>query len=160
MDFLIAFILIVAGLFASVFFTKRHFGLLGLALAAGSILSGLWAYDGGLVAGLFGMPSNPITSTVVSVVILVLPAVLLLFHGEKYKTVFGRTIGAMLFAVLAASFLIEPLSRVMNPEGLGQDIVKWFSDYKSLIVGFGLVFAVADLFLAKSARLSSKHHKH
>jgi len=160
MDVLILFTIIIAGLFAAAFFARRRFGLLGLALAAGSLLSGLWSYDGGLVASLFSIPSNPLTAAVIYAIILLLPAALLLFHGEKYKTIFGRVIGSVLFALLATAFLIEPLSRVVTPQGIGQDIFRWFGEYKSLVIGSGLILAIVDLFLSKPAHFPGRHHKH
>lgn len=160
MDVLVLFTIISVGLFATVFITKRRFGLLGLALAAGSILSGLWSYEGGLVASMFNVPSSPLTTVIISVVILLLPAALLLFYSEKYKTVLGRAIGAALFTLLAMAFLIDPLARVVTPQGLGQEIFSWISEYKSLIIGLGLIFAISDLLLTKRAHLAGKHHKH
>jgi hypothetical protein len=160
MAIILIYFIVAVGLFVSAFITKRRFGLLGLALAAGSILSGIWGYDAGLVASLFGIPANPLTVAAVSALLVLLPAAVLLFHGNKYKTLIGRVIGASLFTLLATAFLIEPLSHVLVPQGIGAEIYRWLLLNKNMIIGVGLIVAIIDLFLTKPAHLSSKHHKH
>jgi hypothetical protein len=160
MDVIVLCLIVAVLLFVSAFITKRRFGLLGLALAAGSILSGIWGFDAGLEASAFGAPSGPLASAVVSCLIILLPAGILLFHGDKYKTLVGRLIGAGLFTVLALSFLIEPLSHAIMPQGFGSDVFKWIVDNRTTVIGAGLVAAIADLFLTKSPHFPSKHHKH
>ena len=54
MNVVLIFGLLAVVLFGSAFVTRRRFGLLGLALAAGSILSGLWGYDAGPGGGQSG----------------------------------------------------------------------------------------------------------
>ena len=159
MAVIITYLVIAIVLFVAAYLTKRRFGLLGLALAAGSILSGIWAYDGGLVASLFGFPTGPFTSAVISSVIVLLPASVLLFHGYTYKTMVGRIIGAFLFTVLATAFLIEPLSHVLILQGFGSNVFQWLIDYKEALIGVGLVVAVIDLFFTKPVHLSGRHPK-
>jgi hypothetical protein len=122
MDVIIICLIIAVLIFVAAFITKRRFGLLGLALAAGSILSGIWGFDAGLEASAFGAPSGPLSTAAVSCVLILLPAGILLFHGDKYKTLIGRVIGAGLFTLLAIAFLIEPLSHAIAPQGFGSDV--------------------------------------
>lgn len=146
-------------IFVASFITKRRFGLLGLALAAGSILSVIWGYDIGLEASVFGAPSGTMTTAIVSCLIILFPAGILLFHGDKYKTLPGRIIGASLFTLLAFAFLIEPLSHAITPQGFGSEAFNWLVNNRNTIIGAGLVAAIVDLFLTKSAYFPSKHHK-
>ncbi len=160
MSVIIICLIIAVAVFAAAFITKRRFGLLGLALAAGSILSGIWAYDAGLEASAFGAPSNPLTTAFVSCFIILLPAGILLFHGDKYKTIVGRIIGAILFTLLAVAFMIEPLSSAIAPQGFGSNVFIWLVNNSKTIIGAGLVVAIIDLFLTKSPHFPKKHHKH
>jgi hypothetical protein len=154
-------LVIAAILFASSFITKRRFGLLGLALAAGSLLSGIWGYDAGLIASGVGVPSGPVTSAVILSLIILLPAGVLLFHGYTYKTLFGRVVGASLFTVLAFAFLIEPLGHILMVQGAGANIYNWLVNNRTFVIGLGLIVAVMDLFLTKPpVVLSNKHHEH
>lgn len=140
---------LAAGLFASSFFAKRRFGLLGLALATGSLLSSIWAFDAGLITSALGFPTNIFVSSVTAMVIILLPALVLLFHGYTYNNIIGRTIGACLFTLLAMAFLIEPLGKIMSPSGFGAELVDWLVGNKAMIIGAGLIIAVVDLFLTK-----------
>ena len=160
MDIFFIFILLAVVLFVLSYIHKRRFGLLGLALAAGSLLSGIWGYNAGLIAGGLGAPSGAVTTAIVLSVIVLLPAVILLFHGPTYHNLFGRVIGAGLFTILALAFLIEPLSHALMPQGAGADAYNWLVDNRNYVIGFGLIAAVADLFLTKPAHLSDKRHKH
>lgn len=138
------FVLVAVALFFAAYFAKRRFGLLGLALATGSLLSGIWEYEAGLMAGALG-----ISPTIVSVIILLLPAFVLLFHGYTYKTFVGRIIGAILFTFITMAFLVELLGQIMDLGGLGLNLYNWFLGNKSLVIGSGLIVAVIDLFLTK-----------
>jgi len=147
-------------LFATAFISKRRFGLLGLALAAGSILSGIWSYEAGLIPSLFSIPSGSLTSAVVSSVIILLPVALLLFHGYSYKTLISRVVGASLLTVLAMAFLVEPISHVLVIQGVGASAFNWLLDNRTTIIGVGLILSIVDLFFTKSTHMSDKHYKH
>lgn len=160
MEVILICIVIAAVLFVSAFMHKRRFGLLGLALAAGSLLSGIWGYDVGLIASGLGIPSGPLTSAIILSLIILLPAAILLFHGYTYNTLIGRVVGASLFTLLALAFLIEPLSHILMPQGLGADAYNWLMNNRTIIIGTGLIIAVVDLFLTRPAHLSDKRRKH
>ena len=122
MEVILICVAIAVLLFVSAYLTRRRFGLLGLALAAGSILSGIWGYDAGFIASGLGFPTGSLTTAVTLAIIVLLPAGVLLFHGYTYKTFIGRIVGAALFTLLALAFLIEPLGHVLMPQGFGADV--------------------------------------
>lgn len=157
---IIAILIIAISLFVAAFVTKRRFGLLGLALAAGSIISGIWSYDAGLIPSLFSIPSGSYTSAIVSSILILLPAGLLLFHGYSYKNLLGRVVGASLFTILAMAFLAEPISRALIVQGVGASTYNIFIDNKTTIIGIGLIIAIVDLFLTKPMHFSENHRKH
>lgn len=161
MNVVLVFAVLAIIFFVSAFITKRRFGLLGLALAAGSILSSVWSYDAGLVVSSTGLvPSGSLTTAVTLAAIVLLPAGLLLFHGYSYKSLVGRIVGAVLFTLLALAFLVEPLGYALPLEGVGVDAYSWLAGNKEVIIGIGLVFAVIDLFFTKPAHLAEKKSKH
>lgn len=160
MSVVIVFAILAVLLFVGSYISKRRFGLLGLALAAGSILSTIWNYDAGLVVGAVGIfPAGPVTTAVTLSLIVILPAILLLFHGYTYKTVVGQIVGALLFTLLALAFLVEPLGHAFVLEGTGADIYGWLVDNKDLIISIGMIFAVVDLFFTKPAHLGTRHSR-
>ncbi len=157
MNVVITFAAIAIALFISAYVTRRRFGLLGLALAAGSILSVIWSYDAGLVVGALGVfPSGPLTTAATLSVIVLLPPVILLFHGYAYKSVVGRIFGALMFTAVAMAFLIEPLSHAMTLTGTGASAYNWLIQNKDTVISFGMVIAVLDLFMTKPAHLNDK----
>lgn len=158
MQVIIICTLVTIGLFFAAFSSKRRFGLLGLALASGSLLSGIWGYDAELIASGLGIPSGPLTSAISLSIIVLLPAGLLLFHGYTYKTLIGRLVGSGLFTLLAIAFLIEPLGHVFVLQGLGANIYNTIVANRELIIGAGLIVAVVDIFLTKPVKSSEKHH--
>ena len=161
MNVVIIFSLIAILLFAAAYVARRRFGLLGLALAAGATLSTIWSFDAGLVVGSLGLfPSGPLTTAVTLAIIVLLPAVVLLFHGYTYKTYVGRAVGAFLFTLLALAFLVEPLGFALPLDGTGADVYKWLAQYKEVIISAGVVFAVIDLFLTKPAYMNSNRRRH
>ncbi len=161
MNVALVFGVLAVTLFVSAFITRRRFGLLGLALASGSILSGIWGYDAGLVVSAVGIvPSGPLTTAATLAAIVLLPAVLLLFHGYTYKTTVGRIFGALLFSLLALAFLVEPLGHALILQGAGADVYTKLVANREVIIGIGLVLAVIDLFFTKPAHLAEKKSKH
>lgn len=156
----LVFVVLAVILFVSSFFAKRRFGLLGLALATGSLLSSIWAYDAGLLASGIGFPTSIQTSSVISVIITLLPAFVLLFHGYSYNNMIGRIVGSCLFTLLALSFLVEPLGGIVLTSSSGLKVYRWFIENKELIIGTGLIIAVVDLFLTKPVGSSKKHKAH
>jgi hypothetical protein len=147
-------------LFAGAFISKRRFGLLGLALTAGATISTIWEYDAGLLISSTGLvPNGPITQAATLSLIVLLPAILLLFHGYTYKNIFARLFGSILFAVLALAFLVEPLGYTLPLEGIGADVYNQLRTYKDVIISAGVVIAVIDLFFTKRPKASEKEGK-
>lgn len=149
---IIIFAIIAIVLFLAAFFSKRRFGLLGLALTAGATLSTIWQQDAGYVISSLGVIQDPIIARAVTLsVVVLLPAILLLFHGYSYKALLPRLIGAFLFTVLALAFLVEPIGYALPLTGLAADVYDFIKSNKDIIISIGVVCAVIDLFFTKPA---------
>lgn len=161
MNVVIVFAALAIVFFVSAYLTKRRFGLLGLALAAGSILSSLWSYEAGLLVGAIGVfPSGPVTTAATLSAVVILPAVVLLFHGYTYKHMLGRIVGAAMFTLLALAFLVDPLGHAFVLEGTGANVYSWLTHNKDTIISLGMIAAVVDLFFTRPAHLAEKRSKH
>jgi hypothetical protein len=156
MSFLVIFLIVIGLLFATSFFTRRRFGVLGLALAAGAMLSSLWVKDltPVIASAGFVIVKPPLTS-LVSAALILAPALLLLSSGPTYKSMIQRVVGAVAFAILATSLLIGPLGSALVVEGVGKNVYDFLVQYHASIVTIGLVLAVLDLLVTKTP----KHHK-
>lgn len=155
---IVVFGVVALALFGIAFLSKRRFGLLGLALAAGATLSTIWSYEAGLiVAGTGLVPKGEITQAVTQALVVLLPATLLLFHGYSYKDKMSRIIGALLFTLLALAFLVDPIGYALPLDGYSTTIYSWLKDNKNVIISVGIILAVIDLFFTKRAKHEEKH---
>ena len=152
MSFVVIFLMIIAALFAMVFFTKRRFGVLGLALAAGAMLSTLWVGELTPIIARAGIVVvKPPLESLVAVGLTLLPVVLLLSSGPTYKSMSQRLIGAAAFAILAIAFLLQPLGSALVIDSVGQPV------YHNMIVTVGLLLAVGDILFNKTPKYHDKH---
>jgi len=160
MNVAIVFVIVLVLLFALAFMTKRRFGVLGLALAAGSMLSELWAAKLTPLVRDVGLEvTNPPLITLVSITLVLLPALLLLFSGPSYHSTPRRVIGATLFASLAFALLVEPLGSALVLQDQGRAIYEFFHENRVYIVTVGLIIALLDLLGVHTARIrkTAKH---
>lgn len=153
MNVVIALGAVVVVSFLLVFLTKRRFGPLALALAAGFVLSTIWSYEAGLIVQAMGL-ALPVEMSegITKAAVILLPPAILLIHGPSCGNPVARIIGAALFALLSAAFLIEPLGGILAPSDFGLDIYNQLVANKSLIIGLGLILAIADTLLISSGK--------
>ncbi len=157
---IIVFSGLAIALFTASFISKRRFGLLGLALAAGATLSTIWSYDAGLVVSSTGLvPSGVMTQAVTQSLVVLLPAFLLLFHGYAYKNTVSRIIGSLLFTILALAFLVEPIGYALPLDGFGSAVYSNLQIYKNAIISVGVILAIVDIFFTKPVHLAEKSKK-
>lgn len=150
----ILLVALLVSLFGLAYVTRRRFGVLGLALAAGSLLSANWA--GTLTPFLeqqgLTLTSPPLAIVVQSALIL-MPPLLLLFSGPAYREPWQRIAGALAFSLLAFAFLLTPFGSYVRLDQ-GQDIYNALKNYQSIIIVAGLILALGDILLTRK-----KHHK-
>lgn len=158
MSFVIIFVIIIALLFFVAYFTKRKFGVLGLALAAGAMLSTLWVGDlTPIIAQAGFILVKPPLESVVAAALILMPAMLLLASGPSYRATGQRVLGALLFAVFATVLLLEPLGAALIIEGIGKQVYDFFVQYQMAIITLCLGVAIIDLLLTKTPKVPSKH---
>jgi hypothetical protein len=158
MTFLVIFLIVVVSLFALAFFTKRRFGVLGLALVTGAMISSLWVADLTPVVAQAGLVLiKPPLESVVAAVLILAPALLLLLSGPSYRTTWQRTFGALLFAVLAAVLLLEPLGSALIIDGPGEQLYGFFVSNNVIIITTCVVLALVDLLLTKTPKMPARH---
>ena len=156
----LVFIGLALALFALAFISKRRFGLLGLALTAGATLSALWGDTASILVSATGLiPSGSTTTAVALSVVVLFPAVVLLFHGYAYKDIFSRVIGSLFFTILAMAFLLEPVAHALPLEGMSASLFAQALTYKDAVISAGVVLAIFDLFFTKPKHSSDKDHK-
>lgn len=149
----IAIILLIAVviLFGLAYFTRRRFGVLGLALCAGYLLSIMWADAATtFIRDTVGIDTPmPTLANIVTALIVVLPAVFLLFKGPAYSNKRQRLIGAAAFALLATSFMLTPLGNSVNFDDVSKKVYTILSDNRNVIITAGIGLALYDLMTFK-----------
>lgn len=156
------FLVVVTVLWVLAFVSKRRFGALGLALAAGALLSLLWS---GNLMGIVERTDLSFASVsaagVASLILVLTPPALLLFSGPSYRSKYGRLIGATLFAVFAGALIAEPLSSTMVLDSGARSVFDLVVKYQVYIVTAGVAVALLDTFaihtVAADSTRKSKH---
>ncbi len=155
---LVIIVVIALSLFALAFMTKRRFGTLGLALAAGALLSDQLTRDLSMIIERNGVPVEPLSSTTAaSVALILIPALILLLSGPVYKTKKATIIGAVAFALMGTMLILGPLTANLPLLDEGVDaVLNFIATYESLLIAVGIVGAVVDSWLTHSTKLGRK----
>lgn len=154
-----AFILliIIGLLFATAYFTKRRFGVLGLALCAGSLLSVMWTAEAAeMIRGTGLQLVTPPLETVVAVSLVLLPALLLLFSGPSYSKLWQRVFGASAFALLATALLLVPLGDKLILDDTTQEYYETLVDNRNVIITAAVAYALFDILTLKTPKKKDK----
>jgi hypothetical protein len=157
MNALVVFVVLLAVLFTLSYITKRRFGVLGLALCAGSLLSASWAtaltpwieQQGVVVV-------SPPLSAIVSALLIILPPLLLLFSGPTYASFLPRVAGSAAFAMLAFVFLLAPLGLALILDSTGLHIYNLLTKSSNVISMLGIVAALVDILMTRTPRHAKK----
>jgi hypothetical protein len=145
-------LVIALALFGLSFLSRRRFGVLGLALAAGALLASQMTKDLSRLISQYDIPVEPLSAiSAASIFLTLLPALILLLGGPSYKKRKQAITGAIAFTVMAMLLILEPLTGSMSPDRLMEPFVNWVSRYDSLLLAIGIGFAVMDAWMINIA---------
>ena len=135
---------ILIALFALALLFPKRFGLLGLALAAGTLLADqtfVWLEDFFM---LFKQYLGGIEPTqAVAILLTLLPSLIILFSGQKkYHTKKGRIVGAILYTVMAGFAFLPFVIGSMDVSNEVRDVI--MTSHTTTII-IGIVVAIVDL---------------
>lgn len=157
MDMAFILLIIIGLLFATAYFTKRRFGVLGLALCAGSLLSVMWTADVTPIIRSTGLQLlTPPLETVVAISLVLLPAVLLLFSGPSYSKSWQRIVGAAAFALLATSLLLVPLGDKLVLDDTTQEYYETLVKNRNVVITAAIAYALFDILTLKTPKKKDK----
>lgn len=158
MSIVLILLVIIAILFAVTYITRRRFGVLGLALCAGYLLSTMWTAD--VTPWIEGagveLLAPPLASVVAATLVLLPPVLLLIFGGPTYNGPFLRLIGAAAFALLATSFLLSPLGSSLSLDDTGMKIYHLLVQNKSFIITVTITYALYDIITMRTPKKDKK----
>lgn len=161
---LIIILVVLLALFGLAFVTKRRFGVLGLALAAGVVLAQNASV---FVAGYIKSQSlsvEPLSySSVATIALILAPALILLAGGPTYNSKRAATVGAVGFALLGTLFLLGPLTTDLpSTDSAVRNVLNIIARYQNIIVICALVLALIDTYMVHggiAAHHDKKKHK-
>lgn len=147
MSALVLVAILAAVIFNLSYLTKRRFGVMGLALLAGYVLTVLWASGTPMLAATIGLPSVGAFSavTIVTLLILFLPVMLLFFGGPIYGNKRSRLIGSLLFTSLAVVFTLDILQGSLVLLGSDRVVFDLVAEHRTLILSVAIAFSIFDL---------------
>jgi hypothetical protein len=146
MTFSIALVVVFGVLFSLAYITRRRFGVLTLALAAGSILSDLWSSQATpYIANLGIVIVRPPLVDVVALILTLVPSLILLFSGPAASNKFQRIGGSIVFAVLAVMLMFEPLENALVIDEFGKQVVGYANSCYAIVVTVCLVLSIIDV---------------
>lgn len=158
---LVIFGVLAALLFGGVYLTKRRFGILGLALAGGSVMAGYWGEVGGLFFAAMDIYIGVLSpENLALIVITLLPALMLLLRGPSYHSSFQRLGASVLFTLLALALVLDPLQSLLVANPTGAVIFSNLMRYRELIIAGGLALAFIDILFIKGSAHPKPSAKH
>lgn len=151
MNALLVLAVLLVALFALAYLTRRRFGVLGLALCAGSLLSTSWASTLTPWVESHGIDFvSPPLSAVVSTLLILGPALLLLFSGPTYSSHIQRIAGAAAFALLAFVFLLQPIGIAFVFDESTSQFYNTIQQSSNLIIVVGILVALGDMLITRT----------
>jgi len=142
---------LLASLFALAFITGKRFGILGLGLAAGTLLASQTLLPLETIFQLFQEFLGGISPAQATAILLLLaPSIILMFSGgSRYHSSKMKLLGALLYTVMAG-FAILPF--VMSQMEIPDEIKNVVMTAHTSALAIGVVIAVVDCFI-------TRHHK-
>lgn len=159
---LVILLVLAVSLFALAFFTRRRFGVLGLGLAAGLVLSNQLTKDVATFLQLGDFPVEPLSHKSAAIVLLVLaPVVAMLVSGPKYSDKRAAVIGSTIFAVFGTVLLLAPLSMSLPLTDVSiQPVLSMIALNSPMIISAGIIAAIIDMMHDQGKKPFTKKGKH
>lgn len=131
--------------------------MLGLALVAGSIISASWSgYVTTLLQGQGIELLSPPLNVVVAVVLILLPAIFLLFVGPKYHKKWQQILGSLLFSLLGTLLITVAISRESPQVITDNQVAVMAAQSYPLIIVIGVALAIVDTIVAHLPKKGKK----
>lgn len=153
MNLVYILLFVIIALFVLAYYTRRRFGVLGLALCAGYLLSTMWTGEVTPIIRSAGLEIvSPPLASVVGAALILLPAIILLYSGPTYAKKLPRIVGAVAFSLLTTSFLLTPLGNSISLDEMGEFYLELLNDNKAVIITAAIGYALFDILTLKTPR--------
>ena len=150
MTYLIMLILYFAILFLLAWFSRRHMGVPTIALAAGALMAGLWTNSLTPFVAQAGVEiMRPPLTSLVSITLTLLPALLVMFRSHKVSSHYRSIIGSIVFAALGVMLTYGAFSNAVVLDEASTKYVLEIVKYQNTIITACVVLATVGILFAK-----------
>ena len=155
MTFIIILVAYILILFAIAFASRRSMGMATVALAAGALLASIWTDSlTPIVASTGVVVIRPPLTSIVSVVLTILPALLVLVRSPRVKSHGYSIFSSLVFALLAAMLTYGAFSNAVILDEASKEYVRIIVGYQNILITLGVCTGLAE------AMLFHRPHQH
>lgn len=161
MTYVIVLMIYFAILFAIAWVSRRSLGVPTLTLAAGALIASIWTdsltpivAEAGLVV------THPPLTSIVSVGLTLLPALLVMFRSHKMSSKYHSVLGSIMFAALGVVLTYGAFSNAVVLDEQSKEYIVDFVKYQNTIITACVAMALLSvLFYKKPVRHEEKRKK-
>lgn len=150
MTYLIVLAVYLAALFLLAWFSRRSMGVPTIALAAGALMAGLWTNSlTPFVAGAGIEIMRPPLTSLVSVTLTLLPALLVMFRSHKVSSHYRSIVGSLVFGALGVMLTYGAFSNAVVLDAASKQYVLEIVKYQNIVITVCVVLAVVEVLFYK-----------
>lgn len=153
----VVILILVCILAAAAFISRRRFGILALAMAAGYIIS---VYQAGYVADMlrgYNLSLGAMSlDTAVTMAMIIVPSIVLFFGGPTYVNKRNRILGSIAYGLTALFFCLGSLEHSLVLIGQEKLVYSFILDYREQAIVLLLVIAMIDSFFIHTIRRNKR----
>lgn len=160
MTYVIILAIYIGLLFLVAWASRRNMGVPTLTLAAGALLASLWTDSLTPIVAQSGiiLVQPPLTS-IVSILLTLLPAFLVMMRSHKVSSRHHGVFGSLVFAVLGAVLTYGAFSNAVVLDAQSKLYVVEFVKYQNIIITVCVCLALLDVLFYKKPRSHEAKHK-
>lgn len=132
-------------------------GVPTLALAAGALMASLWTDSlTPLVAQSGVVIVRPPLTSIVSIVLTLLPALIVMFRAHKVSSHYRSITGSIVFAALGVMLTYGAFSNAVVLDSASKEYVLQLVNYQNIIITICVVFALLEVLFYKKPLMHGK----
>lgn len=144
-------------LFIIGFTSRRSMGFPSLALTAGAVMADLWTDSlTPIVAEAGIIMVQPPLSSLVSIALTLVPALVVMIRAPKVSTHHHAWFGSLVFAVLGVVLTYGAFSDAVVLDEASKDAVKHMVTYQPIVTTGAIILAIIDVLLYRRPQVHKK----
>ena len=160
MTYLIALGIYLAALFVVAWVSRRSMGVPTLALAAGALMATLWTDSLTPIVAQSGVVVvRPPLTSLVSIALTLLPALLVMFRSQKVSSHYRSIVGSLVFAVLGVMLSYGAFSNAVVLDTASQQYVLEIVHYQNIAITACVTIALLEVLFYRKPHAGHEKHK-